>query len=56
MQARRHGGAFRCRAPQSEKCAPQARVVPQKKVIGPVPLECTLGPGLPQNTACAPQA
>ena len=48
--------AFRGRAlPPSEKCAPQAknmfpqaRIVHKKKVTGPVPLECILGPTPPK--------
>ena len=61
-QARRHVGAFRAVSPQitacafpSEKCAFRARIVPRKKVAGPVPLECILGPVPPKNTACAPK-
>ena len=63
IQSRRPGMAFRGRAPQitacalsSEKFAPQAKIVPQNIVTGPVPLECISGPEPPQSSACAPQA
>ena len=37
-----------CFCPPSEKCAPQARLVPRKKLTGPVPLEFILGPVSPK--------
>ena len=66
-QAQRHRGHFeavppksllvppkREMCPPSEKCAPQARIDSQKKVTGPITLECISGPVPPQNTAGAP--
>ena len=53
-QARRHGGHFEavpsnhCLCPQARNVFPQARIVPQKKVAGTVPLKCILGPVPPK--------
>ena len=51
MQAWHREEVFWDRAPQitacalpNEKCAPQASIVPRKKVTGPVPLEYISGP------------
>ena len=35
VQARRHGGAFRGRAPQMTACAPQTKIVPSKRGLFP---------------------
>ena len=63
-QARRHGGGHFGSVPtQITSCDPQARsvpsqarVVPRKKVTGPVPLEGISGPVSLQNIACAPES
>ena len=41
----------------NDKCALQARILPQKKVKGPVALECISRPvPSPQNNACSPRS
>ena len=44
-------GAFWGRAPPSEKYVLPSEDCAQKKVTGPVPLECISGPVSPENTA-----
>ena len=48
MHARRHERAFPGCAPLAISVPPQARIVPRKKVTGPVLLECTLEPVPPK--------
>ena len=48
VQARRHRGTFMGSVPHITACAPQAKIVPQNKVTGPVPLECISGPVPPK--------
>ena len=55
-QVRRHGGHFGTVPPQILDYAPQERIVLQKKLTGPMPLECISGTVAPQNTACAPSS
>ena len=43
-------------SPQITASAPQARIVPQKKVTGPVQLGCILGPVPPKILLLPPQA
>ena len=55
-------GAFRGRAPQitvcatpaSEKCVLLAKIVPQKKITGSVPLVCIPGPIPTKYRLCSP--
>ena len=47
-QTRRHGGAFRCRAPPNENCAPPSEDCAPKKLTGSGLLECKSKPKTPK--------
>ena len=60
VQARRHRGVFQggvppnyCLCPPKREVCSQARIVPQKKVTGPVSLECISGLCSPPKKYCS---